>query len=253
MESCLAAAQEATFAGFDDSVLKAEFTDPKRRRLMETIYRMGFESGWRIREQQIAHGVEGLPAAEYLAKVEADPRRAQALQRARERVVSWDASQIKQPGWDHVFAAFVAGANEAQANPDATGHDFTRAADGYTKRVFEEVDPVSEAALRTESWRTHGGYPDGGVPDQYSGPAVPCGVRVGRGDQPMDPARVRELEQEKLDQRITALAVAHSADEFDDGGYLCYTFQFPGLREFVKECARLNVTNGVPACGEGQQ
>lgn len=55
MESCLAAAQEATFEGFDDSVLKAEFADPKRRRLMETLYRMGFESGWRIREQQASH------------------------------------------------------------------------------------------------------------------------------------------------------------------------------------------------------
>jgi hypothetical protein len=64
----------------------------------------------------------------------------------------WDASQIKQPGWHHVMGAFIAGANEARANPDATGHDFTGAADGYTKRVFEEVDPISEAALRTESW-----------------------------------------------------------------------------------------------------
>lgn len=56
-EACLAAAQEATFQGFDDSVLASEFADPKRRRLMETIYRMGFESGWRIREKQIAAGV----------------------------------------------------------------------------------------------------------------------------------------------------------------------------------------------------
>jgi hypothetical protein len=65
----------------------------------------------------------------------------------------WDASQIKPPGWDHVFAAFVEGAREARANPDATEDDFRRAADGHTKRVFEEVDPISEAALRTESWR----------------------------------------------------------------------------------------------------
>lgn len=65
----------------------------------------------------------------------------------------WDASQIKQPGWDHVFAAFVEGAREARANPEAGEADFVRAADGYTKRVFEEVDPVSEEALRTESWQ----------------------------------------------------------------------------------------------------
>jgi hypothetical protein len=67
---------------------------------------------------------------------------------------SWDASQIKQPGWHHVEAAFIAGAREARANPEADDAMFRRAADGYTKRVFEEVDPVSEAALRTESWRT---------------------------------------------------------------------------------------------------
>lgn len=50
MESCLAASQEATFAGFDDSVLKEVFSGPHRR-LFETVYRMGFESGWRIREK----------------------------------------------------------------------------------------------------------------------------------------------------------------------------------------------------------
>lgn len=65
---------------------------------------------------------------------------------------TWDASQIKNPGWDHVFAAFLEGAREARANPEAGDEDFRRAADGYTKRVFEEVDPVSEAALRTGCW-----------------------------------------------------------------------------------------------------
>ena len=69
---------------------------------------------------------------------------------------AWDASQIKQPGWQHVEAAFIEGAREARANPEADEAMFRRAADGYTKRVFEEVDPVSEAALRTESWRTRG-------------------------------------------------------------------------------------------------
>lgn len=75
---------------------------------------------------------------------------------------AWDASQIKSPGWDHVFAAFVEGAREARANPEATDDDFRRAADGHTKRVFEEVDPVSEAALRTESWRGTAGVQGGG-------------------------------------------------------------------------------------------
>lgn len=66
----------------------------------------------------------------------------------------WDASQIKQPDWSHVEAAFIEGAREARANPDADEGMFRRAADGYTKRVFEEVDPVSEAALRTAAWAT---------------------------------------------------------------------------------------------------
>lgn len=64
----------------------------------------------------------------------------------------WDASQIKQPGWNHVQQAFIDGAREAQGNPTATDAHFCLASDGYTKRVFEELDPVSEAALRTESW-----------------------------------------------------------------------------------------------------
>ena len=62
--------------------------------------------------------------------------------------MTFDAANIKQPGWDHVFAAFVEGAREARANSEATDHDFKRAADGYTKRVFEEIDPESERALR---------------------------------------------------------------------------------------------------------
>jgi len=68
------------------------------------------------------------------------------------RPVAWDASDIKQPGWNHVSFAFIEGAKEARANPDATEQNFIRAADGYTKRVFEEVDPVSEKQLRTGDW-----------------------------------------------------------------------------------------------------
>ena len=72
----------------------------------------------------------------------------------RPRSESWDASHIKRPDWAHVQAAFVNGAREARGNPDACDADFLRAADGYTKRVFEEVDPTSEEALRTGSWKT---------------------------------------------------------------------------------------------------
>lgn len=62
--------------------------------------------------------------------------------------MAWDASDIKQPGWHHVAQAFIEGAREARANPDAEDADFKRAADGYSKRVFEEVDPESERRLR---------------------------------------------------------------------------------------------------------
>lgn len=75
---------------------------------------------------------------------------------------AWDASQIKQPAWNHVQQAFIDGAREARANPGATDEDFGRASDGYTKRVFEEVDPASEAALRTGSWNTPTGGPASG-------------------------------------------------------------------------------------------
>lgn len=46
MDSFLAAAQEETFAGFDDSVLKDVFAGPHRR-VFEMVYRMGFQTGWR--------------------------------------------------------------------------------------------------------------------------------------------------------------------------------------------------------------
>ncbi|SOE35249.1 hypothetical protein [Delftia acidovorans] len=64
----------------------------------------------------------------------------------------WDAADIKQPRWGHVFAAFVEGAKEARANPDADEYIFGRSADAHTKRVLEEIDPVSEHALRTGTW-----------------------------------------------------------------------------------------------------
>lgn len=58
MESHLANAQEATMQGFSDSVLASAIT-PFVQRMMDTCYRMGFESGWRIREEEIAAGVPG--------------------------------------------------------------------------------------------------------------------------------------------------------------------------------------------------
>jgi hypothetical protein len=59
MESYLAQAHEATFDGFDKSVQREIFNGPHRR-LFETVYRMGFECGWRIREEAPAAGAEGL-------------------------------------------------------------------------------------------------------------------------------------------------------------------------------------------------
>jgi len=81
-------------------------------------------------------------------------RIARLISSARQSAPAWDASHIKPPTWAHVEAAFIEGAQDARANHDASDDDFRRAADGYTKRVFEEVDPVSEEALRTASWQS---------------------------------------------------------------------------------------------------
>lgn len=59
---------------------------------------------------------------------------------------------FKQPGWDHVFAAFVAGARDARANPDADESVFGRAADAYTKLIFSEVDPETHRRIGENDW-----------------------------------------------------------------------------------------------------
>jgi hypothetical protein len=61
-------------------------------------------------------------------------------------------SFFKQPGWDHVFAAFVAGAREARANPEADETVFGRAADAYTKLIFSEVDPETHRRIGENDW-----------------------------------------------------------------------------------------------------
>jgi len=59
-----------------------------------------------------------------------------------------------QPNWGHLGQAFIDGAIEAKMNPDADKELFLRAADGYTKRLFEELDPLSEALLRNNDYPT---------------------------------------------------------------------------------------------------
>jgi hypothetical protein len=54
MESLLAAAEEATFQVVDAAVVKDVFVDQKIRRIFGAVYRMGFESGWRIHEKHTA-------------------------------------------------------------------------------------------------------------------------------------------------------------------------------------------------------
>ena len=61
-----------------------------------------------------------------------------------------------QPHWGHLGQAFIDGAREARMNPEADDDLFVRAADGYTKRLFEELDPVSEELLRTNHWISDG-------------------------------------------------------------------------------------------------
>lgn len=57
-----------------------------------------------------------------------------------------------QPDWGHVQRAFFEGAKEARLNPDATEDDFWRASDGYTKRVFAEVDPDTNRRIQEDDW-----------------------------------------------------------------------------------------------------
>jgi hypothetical protein len=62
---------------------------------------------------------------------------------------------FEQPHWGHVGQAFIDGAREARTNPDATDENFVRCADGYTKRLFEELDPESERLLRENAYPMH--------------------------------------------------------------------------------------------------
>lgn len=98
----------------------------------------------------------------------------------------WDAADIKQPHWGHVFAAFVEGAKEARANPEADEYIFGRSADAHTKRVLEEIDPVSEAALRTASWVAE-------QPAAAPGSAAPAAVAP-QGEYPQLPKPAGRIE-----------------------------------------------------------
>lgn len=63
-----------------------------------------------------------------------------------------EAGHFEQPNWAHVGQAFVDGAREARQNPDADDVLFKLAADGYTKRLFEQLDPISEQLLRQDAY-----------------------------------------------------------------------------------------------------
>jgi FtsZ-binding cell division protein ZapB len=48
----------------------------------------------------------------------------------------------EQPNYKHLWEAFVAGAREARANPQATEKHFNLAADAHCKLIHSELDPV---------------------------------------------------------------------------------------------------------------
>lgn len=51
----------------------------------------------------------------------------------------WDANQIKPPGWHHVQQAFLDGAREARANPEASEGEFWRAADDTQREYLKKL------------------------------------------------------------------------------------------------------------------
>ncbi|WP_310627501.1 hypothetical protein [Limnohabitans sp.] len=71
---------------------------------------------------------------------------------AQTAIPNKELGHFVQPHWGHVGQAFIDGAREARANPRATDDDVNRAADGYTKRLFEELDPESEQLLRANAY-----------------------------------------------------------------------------------------------------
>jgi hypothetical protein len=56
-----------------------------------------------------------------------------------------------QPNWAHLWDAFVAGAQEARANPDAGVKDFNRAADAYCKRLLMDLPDVDSLMAMSEA------------------------------------------------------------------------------------------------------
>jgi hypothetical protein len=56
-----------------------------------------------------------------------------------------------QPNWAHLWDAFVAGAQEARANPDAGVKDFNRAADAYCKRLLMDMPDVDSLMAMSEA------------------------------------------------------------------------------------------------------
>lgn len=100
------------------------------------------EQRWKA-EQQAAELLVGLAKA--AVRAVADVRIAEA--NACYRATPAQADDFKQPNWGHVQQAFLDGAREAQANPEAGDDVFRRAADGYTKRIFAEVDPEGDKLL----------------------------------------------------------------------------------------------------------
>lgn len=84
------------------------------------------------------------------------------VEAANAGVLAPDANLIPQPHWGHLWTAFVEGAKEARANPDAQERDFSRAADGYCKRVLSDMEDCAGAVPQIgpsgSDWEAVGGF-----------------------------------------------------------------------------------------------
>jgi hypothetical protein len=103
------------------------------------------------------------------------------------------SGNFEQPNWAHVGQAFIDGAREARANPDATDDTFVLSADAYTKQLFEKLDPESERLLRENA------YPPAAQPEQQ-----PVGYVTEDGDVEW----YKEIPPEETDLYTTPPAAA---------------------------------------------
>lgn len=53
-----------------------------------------------------------------------------------------DEPTYEQPGYQHLWHAYVVAARSSLKHPNATEYDIQRAADAYCKLIHQDLDPV---------------------------------------------------------------------------------------------------------------